>query len=102
MMMLSLNTYSSSTYLSFGSRENVTWRLVWIIIEGDVYNHAFSELGFLHGQTVSGNIINLVVWYPFVFSSMKSRIPLYSVDTTLLVYKFPLLTTVVCFSFHDK
>jgi len=71
-------------------------------IGGGVYSHAFSELGFLHGQTVSGNTINLVVSYSFVFSNMNSRIPLYPVDTTLLVNKFPLLATVVCFSFHEK
>ena len=71
-------------------------------IGGGVYSHAFSEIGFLNGQAVRGNIINLVVWFPFVFSNTKSRIPLYLVDTTLLVNKFLLLTTVVCFSFHDK
>jgi len=71
-------------------------------IGGGVYSHAFSELGFLHGQTVSGNTVNLVVSYPFVFANMKSRIPLYAMDTTLLANKFPLLATVVYFSFHNK
>jgi hypothetical protein len=36
-------------------------------IGGGVYSHAFSETGFLHGQAVSGNIINLVVWFLCVF-----------------------------------
>jgi hypothetical protein len=75
---MSSNVYPSNTNLSF---RNVTQSMVWRTFGVVSTVMHFSDLQFLLGQSVSWNIVNFGVWYPIVFSSMKSRI---SYNTFLL------------------